>query len=154
MTQNQTHHTPLAELIRNHCDRTGDTLADIAERGDVSRQTLSALVNKTRLEQLPRAATVRKLAKGLGLPYDVVRRVATESTYGEDDSQLRRSVRVLVAYAERMPDSQVEVLLATARALEMTTTQGPDDHDDEPPVPTRAKSKARKASEGALSVIR
>jgi transcriptional regulator with XRE-family HTH domain len=149
-----TNATPLAELIKNHCDRTGDTLADIAHRGKVSRQTLSALVNRDRLEQLPRASTIEKLATGLGLPYDVVRRVATESTYGEDDSQLRRSVRVLVAYAERMPDSQVEVLLATARALELATTPGPDDHDDEPEPTTRKKTPARKASSSALSVIR
>lgn len=143
--------TPLAQMIRAHCEMTGDTLADIATRGDLSRQTLSALVNRLSIQQMPRNSTVEKLAVGLGLPVETVRRVIAESAYGgEDPAEHRRVVRVLLAYAQRMPDHNVEVLLATARALEMATTPGPGDGDDE----TREEPKAAFASRTRLAVLR
>jgi transcriptional regulator with XRE-family HTH domain len=141
--------TPLADLIRTHCDRTGDTLADIAARGSMSRQTLSALVNRTDANQLPRASTIRKLATGLELPFELVRSVAQETAYGDAPigQEHSRPVQVLIAYAEKLPERDVDVLLATARAL----MAPPDDGGSKA---TRQGGKGQKSSRGGLAVIR
>lgn len=144
--------TPLAELVRTHCVQTGDTLADIAARGSLSRQTLSALVNRTDANQLPRASTIRKLATGLGLPFELVRSVAQETAYGHAPGvEHSRQVQVLIGYAETMSDRDVAVLLAAARAL----LAPPDGGGDRPNGnATRQDSNEGKASRGGLAVIR
>jgi transcriptional regulator with XRE-family HTH domain len=109
---------PLAELITEHCDRTGDTLSAIALRGGMSRQTLSGLVNRDGPRAFPRRQTLEALARGLDLPLESVRQVAAVAAYGEGDVVAqRRLVTALVAYAEGLSDDQLEVVLATARAV-------------------------------------
>ena len=109
---------PLADLVTAHCERTGDTLAAIAARGGVSRQTLSGLVNRQGPKAFPREATLHALARGLDLPYETVRHVAAATAYGEANGHTpRRLVTVLLAQAESLTDEQLEVLLATASAL-------------------------------------
>lgn len=113
----------LAELVQAHCERTGDTLTDIAARGGMSRQTLSGLVNREHLKSFPRQQTLEALAQGLGVSVESVRHAASTSTYGNGDNpQPRRLVSVLTAYAETMNDSQLEVVLATARAVKRHVT--------------------------------
>lgn len=147
--------TPLAELIRAHCDRTGETLSDVAARGSLSRQTLSALVNRDAANQLPRASTLRKLATGLGLPFETVRKVAATAAYGEADGHSeRQAAQVLAAYAERLPDRDLEVLLATARALELASLMPPDGGGGGTKTATRPKQKHAKPFRPGLSVIR
>lgn len=109
---------PLAELVTAHCERTGDTLAAIAARGGMSRQTLSGLVNRQGPKAFPRHGTLVALAKGLDLPLDTVRQVAAVAAYGEGDTAApRRLVSILMAQAESLTDGQLEVVLATARAV-------------------------------------
>jgi len=112
--------TPLAALLRIHCEQTGDTLASVAARGGLSRQTLSELINKGRA--FPRPATLEGLAKGLGLPYEAVREAAVRGIVGEDVDGPRRLVTALMAYAEGLTDAQLEVVLATARAVKKLPT--------------------------------
>lgn len=109
---------PLGELVTAHCERTGDTLSAIAERGGLSRQTLSGLVNRDDPQAWPRRSTLAKLAKGLGVSTEYVQQIAT-SAYGNGDGPpTRRLVSVLMAHAEQLDDDQLEVLLATSRALQ------------------------------------
>ena len=111
---------PLAVLVTAHCERTGDTLAAIAARGGISRQTLSGLVHRQGPKSLPRHQTLVALAKGLDMPVEVVRRVASETAYGEGEGEaepVRALVSVLVAQTEGLTDDELEVVLATARAL-------------------------------------
>jgi len=105
----------LALLVTAHCERTGDTLAAIAARGGMSRQTLSGLVNGG--QTFPRASTLRALARGLGLPYEAIRDAAVRNSLGSEAAEPRRLVSVLMAHAEGLSDGQLEVVLATARAL-------------------------------------
>lgn len=108
----------LAELITAHCERTGDSLAAIAHRGGMSRQTLSGIVNRSS-KAFPRQGTLEKLARGLGLPVETVRQVAATATYGyADGPEPRRLVVALMGYAETLTDDQLEVALATVRALQ------------------------------------
>lgn len=109
---------PLADLVMSHCDRTGDTLSAIAARGGMSRQTLSALVHKGGPKSFPRASTLRALARGLDLPYETVRQLATARAYGEGEGDNpRRLVVLLTAQLDALTDRDLEVVLATTRAL-------------------------------------
>jgi transcriptional regulator with XRE-family HTH domain len=109
---------PLAELVTAHCERTGDTLAAIAKRGGISRQTLSGLVNREGPRAFPRQGTLDGLAKGLDLPLESVRQIAAVAAYGEATGESpRRLVGILIAHAEGLSDDQLEVVLATARAV-------------------------------------
>lgn len=105
----------LAALVEAHCKCTGDSLAAIAARGGLSRQTLSGLVNGGRT--FPRASTLEALARGLDLPYEVVRDAAVRNTLGEPEEEPRRLVSVLLANVKGLTDDQLEVVVATARAV-------------------------------------
>jgi transcriptional regulator with XRE-family HTH domain len=106
---------PLALLVTAHCERTGDSLAALAARGGLSRQTLSGLVNGA--STFPRASTLRALAQALDLPYDVIRSAAVANRLGASDEAPRRLVSVLMAQAESLTDGELEVVLATAAAV-------------------------------------
>jgi transcriptional regulator with XRE-family HTH domain len=107
---------PLAVLVKTHCENTGDSLAAIAARGGMSRGTLSGLVNGGRT--FPRASTLEALARGLDLPYETVRAAAVRNTLGDSPTaEPRRLVVALMAHAEGLTDDQLEVVLATARAV-------------------------------------
>jgi hypothetical protein len=92
--------------------------------------------------------------------------VAQETAYGDLMApQHSRPVQVLIAYAERLPEWSVDVLLATARALEVVQIDPPDPTDPPPDgVPvgvkqaktkaTRGDSNGGKGSRGGLAVIR
>lgn len=107
----------LQDLIAQHCDQSGDTLADIAARGQLSRQTVSNLMNRDGLTRMPHPKTLRGLATGMGLPLDTVSRVAAASVYGDKQGPERNVVAVLLSLTDGMTDGQVTVLCATARAI-------------------------------------
>lgn len=114
---------PLQELIRAHCEARNETLADIAKRGGMSRQTLSALMNKGGGAGVPRATTLAKLATGLGLSLRVVQDAASEAALSRvDGDSFDRRVVVLIDHASKLSSDKVDVLLATARALQALDT--------------------------------
>jgi len=54
----------------------------------------------------------------LGVSVELVRQVAAATAYGEgEEPPTRRLVSVLIAHAEELDDNQLEVVLATVRAL-------------------------------------
>jgi transcriptional regulator with XRE-family HTH domain len=114
----------LQELIHNHCQETGETLSDIAARGGLARQTVSAIAHRDDPGAIPRRVTLAKLATGLGLPLEIVERAAALAAQvgtGEldgDMTQLR--LDVLVSHARGLNDDEIEVLVAAARALKTT----------------------------------
>jgi transcriptional regulator with XRE-family HTH domain len=112
--------TPLAALIAERMTNTGDTLADIAHRGGLPRQTVSNLLNRGVSGGIPRRSTLAGLARGLGLSVAVVTEAASRSASPSDDDDAPTShrVTVLTDCARHMPDRHVDVLLACARALE------------------------------------
>lgn len=124
MTTNTHELNPLQALIRDYCASHNETLADVAARAGLSRQTLSAIMNKTHGSGIPRADTLNKLAKGMNLSARTLRDAASEAAIGVDgdDEPYDRRVVVLTDKARRMSAAQVDVLLATARALEALDT--------------------------------
>jgi len=116
---------PLADLVAAHCERTGDTMAAIASRGGISRQTLSGLVHRSGPKAFPRHRTLVALAKGLDLPLETVRQLAAESALGEGEAPApRRLVTVLLGHVDGLTDDELEVVLATARAVKRLAHTG------------------------------
>lgn len=119
------HDNPLQALIREHMANTGDTLADIAARGGLPRQTVSGLLTRGNRGGIPRRATLEALAVGLGLSRAVVAEAAGKAASMQGDaSPLDHRLTVLVEVARSLPPSQVDVLLVTARALARTGAEG------------------------------
>jgi hypothetical protein len=112
------HHTnALQNLILDHVEQTGETFADIAARGRMPRQTVSALVNRPPgFPSMPHADTIKRLAAGLRLPRSVVQAAAAESVCAEHPEPTPDAV-LLARLVETLPGRDVAVLLATARAL-------------------------------------
>ena len=111
----------LQRLILDRCANSGETLADIAERGGLARQTVSALVHRPIPRTMPRNATLAKLAVGLGLSESVVREAAQEAAYGPPHgAPTDQRLSVLLDTAGGLSTASVDVLLATARALRVS----------------------------------
>lgn len=117
----------LQELIQQHCDQTGDTLADIAARGHIARQTISGLVHRDGPKAAPRQATLRGLATGMGLPIETVQRAAVQAALGgangNSGEHHRRVVELLTALTSDLSDDDVSVLIAAARAMRANPRQ-------------------------------
>ena len=109
----------LQALITEHMANTGDTLADIAARGGLPRQTVSGLLNRDQSGGIPRRSTLQKLATGLGLSLATVTEAAAQAASNgtAQHSPLDHRLSVLVDTASRLSPHDVDVLLATARAL-------------------------------------
>jgi hypothetical protein len=107
---------------------TGDTLADIAARGGLPRQTVSRMLHSDATGGMPRRRTIEGLATGLGLGVAVVREAAAQSAGPLPSVEpLDHRVTVLVDMCRRLPVSQVDVLLATARAMGKAQLDTPDE---------------------------
>jgi transcriptional regulator with XRE-family HTH domain len=112
--------SPLQVLIAEHMANTRDTVADIAARGNLPRQTVSRMLNDGPTGAMPRRKTLEGLATGLGLSVRTVADAAAQSTTGADAEPLDNRLAVLLDMCRRLPVSQVDVLLAAARAMERT----------------------------------
>jgi transcriptional regulator with XRE-family HTH domain len=109
----------LQALIAEHLANTGDTIADVAERGGLPRQTVSALLNKDNPGGMPRRSTLERLATGLGLSAaTVIEAAAMSAGRTTSASDIDHRVIVLGELARTMPPRKLDVLLATARALQ------------------------------------
>lgn len=109
----------LQALIAQHCEDTGDRLSDVADRGGMSRQTLSAVVHKDRPNGIPRPATLKRLAVGLQVDLAVVERAAAlAASSGQlENADVDARLSALVAQARRLNDDHVRALTVMARAL-------------------------------------
>lgn len=71
---------PLARLILGRKEELGLTWDEIAERGEFSSHTIVyQLAMKTEHKMVPRSDTLRRVAKALNLPMDVIQRAAIEA---------------------------------------------------------------------------
>jgi len=106
-------------LIRERRRSEGLSYADIATRGGLSRSTVYYLASTDQLHRSPSATTLDKLARGLGLPVDVVRRAAAEAVglhiYAE--SEREPSLEVLIASVEKLSTEQRQHVAALVRSL-------------------------------------
>lgn len=119
---------PLAELIWEHMERTGETVSDIARRGGMPRQTVAAILYRPIIAQTPRPATITALAKGLRLSEEMVRERAAvaamefidgdgHTIYRADEWRHDPLIANVVECMRKLDDEAKKVVLATARAL-------------------------------------
>lgn len=66
----------LADLIRDHCARTGDSYSDLARASGLSKARIGQLAHVTDAPAQPRQETIEKLAKALRLPVRIVQAAA------------------------------------------------------------------------------
>jgi transcriptional regulator with XRE-family HTH domain len=109
----------LQRLIAQHCTDTGDSVADLAHRAGLSRQTVSALLHRDDPKGIPSRTTLAKLAAGLDLPTHTVLLAAADQL-GEDSTEQR--LAALLEVAGRLGEDQLHALLVMARLFE---SQGP-----------------------------
>lgn len=113
----------LASLIAREMRRQGLTLDALARRSGLAIATIAALRAGTRGKR-PRAATLQRLALGLGLPEQ---QVATAAQVAQPLSQTEREASLLSVFRQLQPSEQ---LLAEriVRQIARTPTL-PDDED-------------------------
>lgn len=126
----------LQRLIRSRMAELDMSFRDVAARGGLPFGTVASLANRTTHKQVPRRATLEKLAKGLDLPLDLVRMKAAEAAgyrYEEIPVTLESSenVRIVAAAMHKMsPADQKKLrLLAQAFVSEIDGEQEVDEID-------------------------
>lgn len=123
---------PLSRLIHQRKDELELTWDDIADRGGFKSHTVVyALAKKAEHKQPPRAETLRRLAKALQLPLDVVRMAAAESAgfrFEEVPTTLAAAgdLRIIAAAIGTMSDADRAKLVRLAEAFAGETSR-PDD---------------------------
>lgn len=130
-TSASTPNNPLANLIRSRMAALDYTYQDVAKVGGFpSHSTVSQLVYKTEHKQPPRPETLRRLAKALEIPLDVVRVAAAQSAgykYEELTTTLdaAEDVRIIVATMQELtPEARHEAseyVAALARRIRQDT---------------------------------
>lgn len=117
----------LQALIREHMTNTGDTIADIAARGGLARQTVSGILARNGTGGIPRRETIAGLAVGLGLSRAVVADAAAQAAAMHTDAGPNdHRVTVLCELAKQLPPAHVDVLLVAARALARANADAAD----------------------------
>jgi transcriptional regulator with XRE-family HTH domain len=94
----------LQQLIRDRMEERGWSYGDVARRGGIPRSTVHHLATTELLRRPPHPVTLEGLARGVGLPLDIVRAAAA-------------SAAGLVAWKEPTTDPDIEVLVAALSQL-------------------------------------
>ena len=107
----------IADYLRDH---PGESYASIARRGGTYRQTVQSLATKEERRQTPQEHTVKALAKGMGLPLEMVKAAAREaagySAIIPDEITTPGGVLMWEAYGQ-LDDARRHELEARARFL-------------------------------------
>ena len=78
MSEQQTKPLTLADLVRDHQDRTGDSYSMLANRCGLSKAKIGQLAT-SKQNHMPRAHTLEQLARGMNLPLKTVQQAAMAS---------------------------------------------------------------------------
>lgn len=110
-------HITLAELIRQHQDKTGDSYSMIARRAGLSKAKVGQLANPSQ-PHMPRIDTIEKVATGLNLPVRIVQQAAMASAgitpEGYDTEQ---QIDLIVALLRELNPEQLETAQRLIEAL-------------------------------------
>lgn len=113
----------LARLIAEVRESSGDSYADIADRGGMPRSTVHKLAT-AELTGLPKRETLERLARGLNVPVEIVTQAAHTSTgyhvYAEATPDA--TTQVLIANISRLDPDQRAAVAALVQRLIQTTT--------------------------------
>lgn len=102
--------TALRRLIAAHCERTGDSYADIARRGGFSSSSqVHALATRDYTKTGPRPRTLEKLAVGLGIPVQEVR-AAVGKDIGVTSEKMSNRIYTIVRGLHQLDDEGLEAV--------------------------------------------
>ena len=121
----------LQKLIADYlADNPGENYSTIARRGGMSRSTVYSAATVERRTQTPQQATIRGLAKGMGMPESMVSAAAGDAAgYRGVTSELTtEQARLIVEAASHLDQERLESLARRARHLlaEMREEEGGD----------------------------
>lgn len=131
-TKRNAHEMPttitLAELIRQHQDKTGDSYAVIARRAGLSKAKIGQLANVDQ-PHMPRIDTLEKIATGLQLPLRVVQQAAM-ATAGitPDDYDTEQRIDLVVSQLRELNPEQLGMAVRLLQAL-ITELKRPEEQD-------------------------
>lgn len=110
----------LADLLREHIDRTGDSYSQIAKKTGLSKPLIGIIATRTEPRSY-KPDTLRKLADGLRLPLDVVTEAAQVAAGLPAHEPLepsdREDVRVIASLLPTLSDAELDVLRTAVVAL-------------------------------------
>ncbi|WP_354644627.1 helix-turn-helix domain-containing protein [Kitasatospora camelliae] len=98
----------LQQMMKRQLDEHGWSYGDVARLGGLPRSTVHHLATADRLARMPQPTTLERLARGLKLPLDAVRRAAAEScgihlyTEGAPDTPHDPEVATLIASVRQL----------------------------------------------------
>ena len=128
-TQNPDSVNPLQRLIEERRRDNNWSYGDIASRAQLSRSTVYYLASRNPLQRSPSASTLERLAEGLELPVDIVRRAAAEAlglyVYVERGEALDPSLEVLIASMAQLNDEQRRHVASLVRSF-LANNRQPD----------------------------
>lgn len=130
MTQHANPQTPLAKLIQDWLDSTGNTAASLARASGIHAQTVLNLINPERSYQMPQSRTLAALAKGMRVPLDTIKEAAVNSSRyahaiggaADDPHNLLVDNSLFIRLAALTPERQQMVLRRLA-AMEYEQSQ-------------------------------
>lgn len=107
----------LADLIRDHKDRTGESYNDIARRAELSKAKIGQVATTT-LHHMPRWDTIERLAKGLSLPVRVVKQAALASAgITPEEYNHEQRVDILASLLREFSQDDLETCAAVIHAI-------------------------------------
>lgn len=107
----------IADLIQQHCQRTGDSYSDLARASGLSKARIGQLA-LTGTPAMPRHETLVKLSKALKLPLAVIQSAAMVSAGVSPDSESPdQRIALLVAHIADLPEVDLEYVETFVSAL-------------------------------------
>lgn len=114
----------LAELIRQHQDRTGDSYAVIARRAGLSKAKIGQLAQPDG-HHMPRVDTLEKVAVGLGLPLRIIQQAAlTTAGIAPESYDNEQKIDHLVAVLRELPPEDLETATMVVQAMRQRRADG------------------------------
>ncbi|QGH74525.1 immunity repressor [Arthrobacter phage Kuleana] len=111
----------LAELIRQHQDKTGDSYSVIARRAGLSKAKIGQLASIDQ-PHMPRIDTIEKIAAGLQLPLRVVQQAAMASAGILPESyDTDQAIDLIVAQLRELEPEQLGTAARLIQALKTET---------------------------------
>lgn len=119
---------PLQQLIQDWLDADPThSVGVLARRGDFpSRNTIYAILNRDAPATVPRDETLKRLARGLGVPLHTVRTAAADAAgYRVESVDLSPDMQTWVALLDELPEERRADLLEIGRVYLRLAQEAP-----------------------------
>lgn len=108
---------PLALLVQRRIEEKGLSYGDVARLGGLPKSTVYKIAHTERWTNPPQIETLDRLARGLGLPPNVVRKAASEAVGLTAVVEEDPSLGILIGSIESLTSDQREQIAALVDAM-------------------------------------